>query len=94
MKAQDAVTKETVFIRSDGFVFSQESMERLKEGGHKGRRLADESLERQLGERYRVLKPLDPDAAAIVKGVKGLVSRAVFVSDAIVKEYIRRGNRI
>lgn len=78
------------FIRSDGWVVSPDGMKRLKEGGYKGRRLADESLKRQVGTRHRVTKPLDRDAAAILSSVKGIVARTLFVSNAIMAEVERR----
>lgn len=74
------------FIRSDGWVVSPDGMKRLKDGGYKGHRLAEESITKQIGKRHRVCRPLDRDAADILKSVKGVVGRAVFVSNAIVKE--------
>lgn len=80
----------TAFIRSDGWVYSKEGMEKLISSGHKGHDLFMKSMQNQIGEWHRVLKPLDRDAAEIVKSVKGLVARAQFVSSAIVKESERR----
>ena len=82
--------KSEVYIRSDGWVFTEDGMKRLKEGGHKGFARFKESMESQLGEWHRVSKPLDKDAAAALKQVKGLVARGVFLSTAIVKEAERR----
>lgn len=81
---------EGVYIRDDGWVFSEEGMKRLREGGYRGNELKEKSFNEQLGNRYRVLKPLDRDAAVILKGVKGVVGRAKFISEAIVAEYKRR----
>ena len=78
------------FIRSDGGKVSEEGARRLFEGGHKGHRLWEESVKRQIGNWYRVVKPLDKDAIDIIKTVKGMVPRAIFLSSAIVKEYDRR----
>lgn len=82
--------KSEVYIRSDGWVFSKDGMDRLRAGGHKGFARFKESMESKLGEWHRVSKPLDKDAAAVVKSVKGLVARGVFISSAIVKEAERR----
>lgn len=79
------------FIRSDGWVVSPDGMKRLKEGGYKGHRLAEESLNRQMGDRHRVLRPLDRDAAAILSSVKGIVPRAVFLSNAIMAAIEKKG---
>ena len=82
--------KTTVYIRDDGWIFSEDGMNRLREGGHRGHDLFMQSLERQIGQWHRVSKPLDRDAAAIVKSVKGMAARAMFVSKAIVNEAERR----
>ena len=82
--------KDTAFIRSDGWVFSAEGMQRLKDAGHKGHAKFMESIKSQIGDWHRVSKPLDRDAAAIVKSVKGMVARAIFVSQAIVNEAEQR----
>lgn len=82
--------KSEVYIRSDGWVFTEDGMKRLREGGHKGFARFKKSVESKLGEWHRVSKPLDKDAAAVVKSVKGLVERGVFISSAIVKEAERR----
>ena len=76
--------KSEVFIRSDGWVFTKEGMDRLKAGGYKGFDRFKANIEAQIGQWHRVCKPLDADAAAIVMGVKGMVPRAKFVSGAIV----------
>ena len=78
------------FIRSDGWVFSSEGMARLKKGGYKGFARFKENTEAKIGKWHRVLRPLDQDAAAAVKQVRGLVQRAIFLSSAIVKESERR----
>lgn len=78
--------KSEVYIRSDGWVFSKDGMERLKAGGHKGHANFMKSMEAKLGEWHRVSKPLDKDAAEVLKGIGGyFVERAVFLSSAIVK---------
>lgn len=82
--------KEEVFIRSDGWVFSKEGMDRLKEGGMRGHLLSEKKIEEQIGKRYRVSKPLDRDAAEILQSIKGMIPRAKFVSKAIIKEWERR----
>ena len=82
--------KRTAYIRKDGWVYSEEGMENLVKAGYKGFNRFMESMQKQIGQWHRVLKPLDRDAAAIVKSVKGLVARAQFVSSAIVKESERR----
>ena len=80
--------KAEVYIRSDGWVFSKEGMDRLKAGGHKGFARFKESMESKLGEWHRVSKPLDKDAAAALKSVKGLVARGQFLSSAIIDEEV------
>ena len=82
--------KSEVYIRSDGWVFTEDGMKRLREGGRKGFARFKKSVESKLGEWHRVSKPLDKDAAAVVKSVKGLVERGMFISSAIVKEAERR----
>lgn len=82
--------KQTAFIRCDGWVISADGMDRLVKAGHKGHRKFMESIEGQIGDWHRVSKPLDRDAAAVVKSVKGMVARAMFVSKAIVNEAERR----
>ena len=81
---------ESIFIRSDGWVFTKDGVERLKAGGYKGFARYKESMESKLGKWHRVSKPLDKDAAEVVKSVKGIVERGVFISSAIVKEAERR----
>lgn len=85
--------KDTAFIRSDGWVFSAEGMQRLKNAGYKGHAKFMESIKSQIGDWHRVSKPLDRDAAAIVKSVKGMVARAIFVSKAIVNEAEERAKK-
>lgn len=82
--------KSEVFIRSDGWVFSKDGMDRLKAGGYKGFDRFKRNTEEKLGKWHRVLKPLNKDAAAVLMGVKGLVPRAVFLSSAITEEAARR----
>ena len=82
--------KSEVYIRSDGWVFSKDGMDRLKAGGHKGFDRFKANIEAKIGKWHRVSKPLDPAAAAAVMAVKGMVPRAKFVSSAIVKEAERR----
>lgn len=86
MKEKTKEKKSEVYIRSDGWVFSKDGMAKLVAGGHKGFNRFKENTEAKLGKWHRVCKPLDKDAAAAVKAVKGLVARSVFVSSAIVKE--------
>ena len=92
-KTKRNTEKDTAFIRSDGWVFSAEGMQRLTEAGHKGHERFMESIKSQIGDWHRVSKPLDRDAAAIVKSVKGMVARAIFVSKAIVNEAERRAKK-
>ena len=79
-----AEEKEKNFIRSDGWVFSKEGMKRLKDGGMKGHLIVEESIKKQIGNRHRVNRPLDRDAVEIIKSVKGMIPRAVFLSNAIM----------
>lgn len=92
-KEKQKKEKQTAFIRSDGWVISADGMERLTKAGYKGHDRFMESMKSQIGEWHRVSKPLDRDAAAIVKSVKGMVARAVFVSKAIVNEAERRAKK-
>lgn len=85
--------KQTAYIRKDGWVISADGMERVVKSGHEGHDKFMKSIEEQIGVWHRVSKPLDRDAAAIVKSVKGIVARAVFVSQAIVNEAARREGR-
>lgn len=91
MKKKDKNKKEDTFIRSDGWVFSKEGMRRLKEGGQKGFERFKKSMEAKLGKWHRVSKPLDRDAAAFLKTVKGLAERGLFLSNAILAESQCRG---
>lgn len=82
--------KSEVFIRSDGWVFSKDGMDKLVAGGYKGFNRFKENIEAKIGKWHRVSKPLDQEAAAAVMEVKGMVSRAMFVSSAILAEAERR----
>jgi hypothetical protein len=86
----DKNQKSEVFIRSDGWVFSKDGMDKLVAGGHKGFNRFKENTEAKIGKWHRVSKPLDQEAAAAVMEVKGMVSRAMFVSSAILAEAERR----
>ena len=92
-KLKEQEERQTAFIRSDGWVISAEGMERLTKSGHMGHDRFMESLKSQIGEWHRVCKPLDRDAAEIVKSVKGMAARAMFVSKAIVNEAERRARK-
>lgn len=92
-KNKEQTEKQTAFIRCDGWVISADGMQRLTKAGHKGHDKFMESMRSQIGEWHRVSKPLDRDAAEIVKSVKGMVARAMFVSKAIVNEAERRAKQ-
>ena len=92
-KNKEQTEKQTAFIRCDGWVISADGMKRLTKAGHKGHDKFMESMRSQIGEWHRVSKPLDRDAAEIVKSVKGMVARAMFVSKAIVNEAERRAKQ-
>ena len=92
-KTKRDIEKDTAFIRSDGWVISADGMQRLTKAGHRGHDRFMESMKSQIGDWHRVSKPLDRDAAAIVKSVKGMVARAIFVSKAIVNEAERRAKK-
>lgn len=92
-KNKEQTEKQTAFIRCDGWVISADGMQRLTKAGHKGHDKFMESMKSQIGEWHRVSKPLDRDAAEIVKSVKGMVARAMFVSKAIVNEAERRAKQ-
>lgn len=83
--------KSEAYIRSDGWVFTEDGMSRLKAGGLKGFNRFKENTEAKIGKWHRVLKPLDRDAAKVVKSVQGLVERARFVSDAITSRGDAKG---
>ena len=85
--------KTEVYIRKDGWVFSKEGMKRLVDGGHKGHAIYEQHLTEQIGTRHRVLRPLDREAADILKSIKGIAARAVFLSTAIMQEHERRASR-
>ena len=89
-KNKEHKEKQTAFIRSDGWVISADGMARLTKAGHKGHDRFMESMRSQIGDWRRVSKPLNRDAAEIVKSVKGMVARAMFVSKAIMNEAERR----
>ena len=93
MKNEKEKGKSTAYIRSDGWVFTEDGLKRLEAGGHKGFDRFMENTKKQIGEWHRVSKPLDRDAADILMSVKGMVSRAVFLSKAIVKEAERRAKK-
>ena len=92
-KNKEKTEKQTAFIRCDGWVISADGMQRLTKAGHKGHDKFMESMRSQIGEWHRVSKPLDRDAAEIVKSVKGMVARAMFDSKAIVNEAERRAKQ-
>ena len=92
-KNKEQTEKQTAFIRCDGWVISADGMQRITKAGHKGHDKFMESMRSQIGEWHRVSKPLDRDAAEIVKSVKGMVARAMFVSKAIVNEAERRAKQ-
>lgn len=92
-KNKEQTEKQTAFIRCDGWEISADGMQRLTKAGHKGHDKFMESMKSQIGEWHRVSKPLDRDAAEIVKSVKGMVARAMFVSKAIVNEAERRAKQ-
>ena len=87
MKNSKAKKREEVFIRSDGWVFSKDGLARLKAGGHKGFERFKASTEAKFGgEWHRLCNPLDKEAAAALKAVKGFVERGEFLSKAVVAE--------
>lgn len=91
MKKNAKTRKSEVYIRSDGWVFSKEGLERLKAGGHKGFERFKASTEAKFGgEWHRLCNPLDKEAAAALKAVKGFVERGAFLSKAIVAEAAKR----
>ena len=82
--------KSEVYIRSDGWVFTKDGMDRLVAGGHKGFNRFKENIEAKIGKWHRVLKPLDKEAAEALGEIKGMIPRAMFLSSAITKEWARR----
>lgn len=92
-KNKENTEKQTAFIRCDGWVISADGMQRLTKAGHKGHDRFMESIKSKIGDWHRVSKPLDRDAAEIVKSVTGMVARAMFVSKAIVNEAERRAKK-
>lgn len=93
MQNKETGNKKAVYIRKDGWVFTEDGMKKLTEGGLKGHQRYMESLERQIGKWHRIARNIDRDAADIIKSVKGVAARAVFVSNAIVKEAERRARK-
>lgn len=89
-KTMEGKQKSEVYIRSDGWLFSKDGMDRLVKGGHKGFNRFKENIEAKIGKWHRVLKPLDKEAAEVLMGIKGMIPRAVFLSSAITKEWARR----
>ena len=90
MKSVKDKVKSEVYIRSDGWVFTEEGMNRLKAGGMKGFNRFKANIEAKIGKWHRVLKPLDAEAAEAVMQVKGMVPRAMFIASAILAEAERR----
>ena len=82
--------KSTIYIRQNGWVITEDGVQRQRDGGKKGHLLAEQNMERKMGVRNRVLRPLTRQAAEALKKVKGMVERAVFLSSAIQKEAERR----
>ena len=93
MEQKEAEKKKAVYIRKDGWVFTEDGIKKLTEGGYKGHERYMQSLERQIGKWHRIARNIDRDAADIIKSVKGVAARAVFVSNAIVKEAERRARK-
>lgn len=93
MQNKETENKKAVYIRKDGWVFTEDGMKKLTEGGYKGHERYMQSLERQIGKWHRIARNIDRDAADILKSVKGVAARAVFVSNAIVKEAERRARK-
>lgn len=85
---------EAVYIRSDGWVFTEDGVRRLKQSGLKGKRLAEEQIEKQIGKRHRVRGPIDRSAFEVLRQVKGIVPRAVFVSNAVVAQSRKRTDAV
>lgn len=87
---ENSTDKATV-IRKDGGRISEEGYERLVAGGHKGHDIFERNTEEKLGgTRHNILRPLDRDAAFILKEIKDWIQRAKFLSKAIVDENARR----
>ena len=76
--------------RKGGRYYTEDGMERLKRSGMKGHEAAERLIAEQIGERHRLLRPLTREAASILKSVKGMIPRALFLSNAIVREAERR----
>lgn len=75
--------KDIAFVRDDGWEYSKAGLDRLKESGMAGREILSNNIRKEIGDYKRLLRPLDKDAATIVKGVSGLVKRTLFLSSAI-----------
>ncbi len=73
--------------------YTEDGMERLKQSGMKGHETAERLIAEQIGERHRLLRPLTREAASILKSVKGMIPRALFLSNAIVREAERRAKK-
>ena len=82
--------KSTVYIRKSGWVITEEGVKRQREGGMNGHLLAEQNMERHMGTRHSVVRPLTRQAVEALKKVKGIVNRSVFLSSAIQKEAERR----
>ena len=76
--------------RKGGGYYTEDGMERLRQSGMKGHEAAERLIAEQIGERHRLLRPLTREAASILKSVKGMIPRALFLSNAIVREAERR----
>lgn len=75
-----------VFIRSDGWMYSKEGLDKLKEGGYKGHDIQEQKIAERLGgKRCRVYRPLTSDAIEIIRREKNFVERAAKLSAAIVR---------
>lgn len=76
--------------RKGGGYYTEDGMKRLRQSGMKGHEAAERLIAEQIGERHRLLRPLTREAASILKSVKGMIPRALFLSNAIVREAERR----
>ena len=79
--------------RVGGWFYTEDGMERLKDGGLKGHELFEQSLEKQIGQRYRIRTAVTRQAANVIQSVKGIIPRAMFVSNAIMHEIERRAKK-
>ena len=82
--------KLTQYPRSGGWFYTEDGMNRLKEGGMKGHEASEKAISSQIGERIRVSKPLRKEAADILMSVNGFIERALFLNNAILAEAARR----